>query len=326
MMNGMNDTGGSRRGWMGTVLVLAGVYNLLWGGAMVVWPHWLWDMVGAARPNYPELWQCIGMIVGVYGVGYLIASRDPLRHWPIVLVGLLGKIFGPIGFANAVWSGTFPVGFGWTILTNDLVWWVPFGLILWRAFVAYGTQGLPERTAEEFGSAREAMNATRIDGGEGAGRTLLELTNEAPRLVLFLRHTGCTFCREAAADLKAARGAIESRGVRAVVVMMSADPKAEAFLGEYGLGDVSRVSDPSGRMYRAFGLNRGSLWQLFGPFVIWRGLVAGVLHGHGVGRLEGDGFQMPGTFLVSKGEIVRASPAKTAADRVDLEGMSCAIG
>ena len=40
----------------------------------------------------------MGMIVGVYGIGYLIAARDPRTHWPIVLVGLLGKVFGPIGF------------------------------------------------------------------------------------------------------------------------------------------------------------------------------------------------------------------------------------
>jgi small multidrug resistance pump len=46
-------------------------------------------------PRYPDIWQCVGMIVGVYGVGYLIAAFDPLRHWPVILVGLLGKVLGP---------------------------------------------------------------------------------------------------------------------------------------------------------------------------------------------------------------------------------------
>jgi hypothetical protein len=106
---------------------------------------------------------------------------------------------------------------------------------------------------------------------------------------------------------------------------MSADPKAAKFLDSYGLASVSRVSDPSGRTYRAFGLRRGSLWQLFGPAVVWRGFVAGILRGHGVGTLEGDGFQMPGTFVVHQGAIIKASPAKTAAERPDLEGMACAV-
>ena len=47
------------------------------------------------------------MIVGVYGVGYATAALDPSRHWPVVLVGLLGKIFGPIGFLSAVVGGRF---------------------------------------------------------------------------------------------------------------------------------------------------------------------------------------------------------------------------
>ena len=119
--------------WAGVVLWAAGIYNLAWGVAMITFPHALFDLAGIDRLNYPEIWQCVGMIVGVYGIGYIIAANDPRRHWPIVLVGLLGKIFGPIGFAGALLRGTFPPLFGLTILTNDLIWWIPFGMILWDA-------------------------------------------------------------------------------------------------------------------------------------------------------------------------------------------------
>jgi small multidrug resistance pump len=120
--------------WMSWVLLAAAVYNVVWGGLVVLFPYLLFDGLGMERPNYPELWQCVGMIVGVYGIGYGVAARDPLTHWPIVLVGLLGKILGPIGFVEAVWRGAFPLAFGFNILTNDLIWWVPFGLILHRAW------------------------------------------------------------------------------------------------------------------------------------------------------------------------------------------------
>jgi hypothetical protein len=108
----------------------AGAYNLAWGAAVILFPNALFDLCGIARPNYPEIWQCVGMIVGVYGFGYLIAAENPRRHWPIVLVGLLGKVLGPVGFAKALADGVFPPVFGLTILTNDLVWWVPFALML----------------------------------------------------------------------------------------------------------------------------------------------------------------------------------------------------
>lgn len=119
--------------WMRWVLVAAGVYNLAWGAWVVAYPSALFWWAGMAPPLYPSIWQCVGMIVGVYGIGYLAAARDPTRHWPIVLVGLLGKVLGPLGFAAAASKGELPWAFGWTILTNDLIWWGPFAAILWAA-------------------------------------------------------------------------------------------------------------------------------------------------------------------------------------------------
>jgi len=116
--------------WASRWLWAAGIYNLAWGGLAIAWPHLLFDLVGAERINYPEIWQCVGMFVGVYVIGYIIAASDSRTHWPIVLVGLLGKIFGPIGFLVALLNGTSPPLFGLTILTNDLLWWIPFTMIL----------------------------------------------------------------------------------------------------------------------------------------------------------------------------------------------------
>jgi len=121
--------------WMKLWLQAAGVYNLLWGTVVIVLPDWPLRM--ASMEPLPEpgraIWQCLGMVIGVYGFGYLCAARDPIRHWPIVLVGFLGKIFGPIGFAWTAARGAIPWHFGFTILTNDLLWWAPFGMILLAA-------------------------------------------------------------------------------------------------------------------------------------------------------------------------------------------------
>jgi len=142
--------------WAKWWLRAAGVYNLAWGAVVIAFPHLLFDLCGLERMRYPEIWQCVGMIVGVYGVGYLIAANDPYRHWPIVLVGLLGKVLGPIGFVKALADGTFPPTFGITNLTNDLIWWIPFTLILWGAFL--------NRTlvAPAPGSIRRFVKVSRI--------------------------------------------------------------------------------------------------------------------------------------------------------------------
>ena len=121
--------------WAKSVLLAAAVYNLAFGAGAVLFPSAWFTLAGIEQPNYPALWQCIGMIVGVYGVGYGCAAFAPLRHWPIVLVGLLGKVCGPIGFVQAALAGQMPWRCGWLIVTNDLIWWVPFALLLraaWR--------------------------------------------------------------------------------------------------------------------------------------------------------------------------------------------------
>jgi hypothetical protein len=45
-------------------------------------------------------------------------------------VGLFGKVLGPIGLAVLVARGEWPLRAGVMCLTNDLVWWVPFGIYL----------------------------------------------------------------------------------------------------------------------------------------------------------------------------------------------------
>jgi hypothetical protein len=120
------------------------------------------------------------MVIGVYGVGYLVAARDPLRHWPIVLVGLLGKLFGPIGFVWYAVQGELPWITGLTILANDVAWWLPFGLILYRAL----EQGLGEDAPVL--PVAEALAGARTQ----TGATLAELAQRSPLLLVFFRHLG----------------------------------------------------------------------------------------------------------------------------------------
>lgn len=312
----------SRPRWMAVVLVLAGVYNLLWGGFVVLFPLTPFRWAGMEPPNYPELWQCIGMIVGVYGVGYLAAAFDPLRHWPIVLVGLLGKLCGPLGFLEAALAGRLPWVAGLTILTNDLIWWVPFAGILvaaWRK-----KQGDdPTAASRDFpavpaNALRDLLRTTTTS----TGTSLEALSQAAPTLVVFLRHAGCTFCREALADIRLRRRFIEAQGTQIVLVHQGGDAEAAEFFARYDLANLARVSDPQRRLYQAFGLARGTLRQLFGLDVWWRGLRAGLVAGHGVGPLVGDGRQMPGIFLLVRGRVVRGYRHATAADRPDYVALA----
>ena len=108
----------------------AAIYNLLWGSVTVLFPELLFDLIAMPAPSYLALWRVVGMFVLVFAPAYWWAGRFPERHAHLILVGLLGKVLGPLGFVWSVLSAELPIVFGWTILTNDLIWWLPFLLYL----------------------------------------------------------------------------------------------------------------------------------------------------------------------------------------------------
>ena len=133
-----------------------------------------------------------------------------------------------------------------------------------------------------------------------AGHSVLQMSRSQPVLLVFLRHFGCTFCREALHDLSERRADIRRRGSKLVLIHMSDDDTAETYFEKYDLSGVDHVSDPGCAYYEAFGLAKGTARQLFGLHSWIRGFQAGVLDGHGVGyKPLGDGFQMPGVFVGS---------------------------
>lgn len=80
--------------------------------------------------NHPEIFACLGMVVGIYGFLYWQVAREPERGAPIAAVGLLGKVLGPIGLAQLIASGAWPMKSIILCVTNDFIWWVPFALYL----------------------------------------------------------------------------------------------------------------------------------------------------------------------------------------------------
>ncbi len=147
------------------------------------------------------------------------------------------------------------------------------------------------------------------------GDSLADLGETRKVMLVFLRHFGCTFCREALADMNKERAAIEAAGAEIVLVHQVAESHAEKMMKIYGLEDLHRISDPNLELYDIFNLKKGSFRQLFGLRVWLRGMAAGLLEGHMVGPLSGNGFQMPGIFLIHRGKVLRSFVHKLASDR-----------
>lgn len=156
------------------------------------------------------------------------------------------------------------------------------------------------------------------------GRSLRQLSDDAPLLLAMTRHTGCTFCREMLAEIAEREPEIRQRGYHIAIATMSSPERNAAMASRYGLDQCSWVSDPARTLYRALELRRGRLLELFGPAVVVRGIAA-MLRGHMQSGLDGDGFQMPGTFVLHRGKVVREHRHTNAADRADYDAMTCEL-
>jgi hypothetical protein len=115
----------------------AAVYNVIWGVVVILLPTQTLAQVNITTDAVGVLfWQCVGMFVLVFALGYWAAGREPERYRMFLLIAVLGKVFGPIGFVyGAFYLEALPKSLGFTIITNDLIWWPIWFPFLYDAFL-----------------------------------------------------------------------------------------------------------------------------------------------------------------------------------------------
>lgn len=294
--------------WMGRILFAAGAYHLLFAMWSAIWPFHCFDWLGLDRPNHPIIWRGVGLLAGVLGIGFLIAARDPIQHWLLVLIGFVKSLLVVVGGGMAIFHGDLPPVTFWLLLVDDLIWLPPFAAILWACLQAHA--GVPPSRSTPL-SIDEAAEIYHLSDG----RSLAEAANSETLVLVFLRHFGCTFTRQILRGLEDLQAEAKSQNARIVLVHMLQSGQETQYLGERS--GIARIADPRCELYRAFGLGKGGFLELFGPHVWWSGAIS-VMRGCGVGHLAGDGLQMPGAFIFRKGEVISAQRAHSAADLPDL--------
>lgn len=257
---------------------------------------------GIVLPEWLRMTLLVVLVIEI--VCFSVAAVDMKRYWYLLLFVIAMKVPGAI-----VGLAAIPTGFvDWKVLLFAAVFDAVWSFFLLRVLGRIIVFPSDRQNVLPIG---EAIQGAKDQNGE----SLFQISMTGPVMVVFLRHFGCTFCREALSDLGKLRPEIEKLGTKLAIIHMSTDDEAEFMLGQYGLADVHRISDPFRRVYKSFELRRGRLSQLLGIGVWWRGFVAGVVNRHGIGGIAGDALQLPGVFLVWNGKLVREYRHRTSADR-----------
>jgi hypothetical protein len=152
-----------------------------------------------------------------------------------------------------------------------------------------------------------------------SGRSLLELVDASPILLIFLRHFGCAFCRQTLDDVAKIREKIQARGVQPVFVHLGSPERAKPYFDYYQLSDVERISNPDGSLYAhpLFHLPRTHPFSHFLIPAVWKGWLRGAIRDHGIGMIHEDAHQMPGLFFLRERKIVRSYRYRAISDRPD---------
>ncbi len=147
-----------------------------------------------------------------------------------------------------------------------------------------------------------------------------DLSFSQPVLLVFLRHFGCVFCKEALDDLSKMTEKFDLKQVKLVLVHMAEPSLADTYFKDYQLMEASRISDPDLNFYTRFGLIKGGFSQLYGLSSWMRGFS---LQRQGfkseLAKQLGDSTQMPGIFTIRNGEVVDSYIHKKASEQPDYD-------
>jgi len=130
---------------------------------------------------------------------------------------------------------------------------------------------------------------------------LSSLWKKRPLVLAFTRHFGCTQCKEMLDELVEGRERIEKAGLGIAVITQGTPETTSLFIQQYAPGLLA-LSDPKRTAYRAYGLERGTLFETFLNLKILRAVRRSREKGYQVEPApEGqDAMQMSGTFIIGR--------------------------
>lgn len=296
--------------WIRIILQATALTNIAYAVLILFFQPTMYSMLDLESNYNGYLLQSMGIMSLAMGIGYFIASFNVSRYWPIVLMGLVVKILMPINVYAAYLSGEIALSSFKLASSYHIIWIIPFVAILYRVYVQ---NFLEDKEFIEFASEDRA-DALEIYT-TNYGRTIKEVSFEQPVLLVFLRHFGCTFCRESLRYFSENLEKFDAMGTKIVLVHMVNELEAQEILSrDYGLENIEHVSDEETLLYKSFNLQRGTFNQLFGLKVWIRGFYAGLVNGNGIDSGPGNIYQMPGLFLIHEGEVMKEYTYESSAD------------
>lgn len=297
--------------WVDITLRFAGVVNVVWGLIFALFTNPLFRWAQLPEPAFLFPWQLIGIAAIVFGLGYYIASFSITKNALIVVIGFALKLASTIAVWKSVFVQDFSLPLALYFSAKDLLWLIPFVLVLYHVFRKWQT---PE---QERVNPSVPFAETLAQFHTNRGHDLLSLSQEQPILLIFLPHDASPWFQESVARIRQQQEAVEQRGARLVLVRPTHSERIVSTLQREGLADEEYVGDVNYSMYNTFNLKRATLGQVFGLSAWRHGWTSSGLAHANLNELVGDGFRLPGAFLLYQGELRKSYHYEKNTDHPD---------
>ena len=136
---------------------------------------------------------------------------------------------------------------------------------------------------------------------------LSSLWKDQVLILAFTRHFGCPQCKDMVDQLAVASPKFERNHLALAIVTQAPPEEARLFCEERAAG-LSCLADPERKAYRAYGLERATLWQTFLSLNVWRSnrrLKRERGWGTELPPRGQDAMQMAGTFIIAPDGRIR---------------------
>lgn len=119
---------------MRRLLRFVAVYNVLAGVGMIVFYHEGYKMLGIPKPTLNLPIQLVGVLVGLFGVGYWLVASNPIENRNVLMLGFWSKALGSVLGVYYLAVGKLPPAFFPVLFFADIVYLPPFLIIMRRLY------------------------------------------------------------------------------------------------------------------------------------------------------------------------------------------------
>jgi small multidrug resistance pump len=120
--------------WMKFVLRFVALFNIGAGLFMLIGYHETYQIIGMPKPEISFPIQLVGILVGLFGVGYYLVAKNPIENRNVLALGFWSKFLGSCLGAGYVLMGKLPPQFVAVYFFADVIYLPPFYLIMRRLY------------------------------------------------------------------------------------------------------------------------------------------------------------------------------------------------